>query len=248
MELHAYFDDSGTDENSPISAWGGFLGTEKSWALLVKEWKHKLNQPMLGKESLSQFHLYDCKWILEEFVNYNRAESDLIRKEFRDIITASDLIGVGCLVDKTAHENKVKGWANYFLGSTTVLPLVGVVEFTVRKAREKYPNVEHIVFHIDVGQKSSQLEEAFHRGGRMFGSKYTNLTSVVFEPVVDSCPLQAADTLVTELFWYCKDMKKMPNDILVSPHLAHFWERQEIFFQFVDEEYLQKMTNSMRLG
>ena len=46
--LHAYLDDSGTHEDSPIVVIAGYFGSERHWLRFDREWRKILEEEQLG--------------------------------------------------------------------------------------------------------------------------------------------------------------------------------------------------------
>lgn len=241
MKFQAYFDDSGSHVSSPIALWGGFVGTPKQWETLNSQWRAKLAEPMAGKEPLTKFSLGDCKHQKGEFKLYDSFQTDIIRKEFRQIIQDVGVVGVACGVDTTSYRTEVLGWANHFFGkSPTAFTLGGVLEYTMQYVMSNYPNFEHVAFSFDQGQETEHIKELFDRGGKLFGRKYPDITSDTYD-LVRHCPgLQAADTLATEFFWH---LKKNRTESLgaAEPYFAEFVKGTNTTLVYVDEVELVRM-------
>jgi len=99
--LAAYFDDSGTHDDSAVVSWGGFVGTDTQWTAFNAAWRTKLAAPLPGKPLLRKFGLADCERRRNEFFGYSGAESDLLQNEMREIIVKHRLLGVCYSVDRS---------------------------------------------------------------------------------------------------------------------------------------------------
>ena len=59
--LGAFFDDSGTHDDSSLVVIGGLLGTEEQWDAFEAAWTTRLANPLSDKPPLKQFHLSACQ-------------------------------------------------------------------------------------------------------------------------------------------------------------------------------------------
>jgi hypothetical protein len=94
--LTAYFDDSGTHEQSDIVLVAGIFGTEGRMDCLDRSWKRHLDSPLDGRKApVSRFHAYDCYQSVGEFAGWTRTETDYFRHQLRTVIIESDLAAYG---------------------------------------------------------------------------------------------------------------------------------------------------------
>jgi len=77
--LRAYFDESGTHGDAPITVIAGFVATAEVWAALEAEWS-KLLSP-LAELGVTWFHLVDCQ--------HGRKQFDRVRREIREDLIAN---------------------------------------------------------------------------------------------------------------------------------------------------------------
>lgn len=247
--LRAYFDDSGTQDNSPITVWAGFVGTGEQWSKLNELWLAKLSLPLPGKPELKKFGVADCRWKTGEFENYKPAESDVVRREFRQIIIQSGLVGIACGVDTVAYKSNVVGWANHFFGrNPAAFCLVGALEYTMQYVAAEHTSEAHVRFSFDRGQETDHIREMFRRGGSFYSRKYPNITSDEYLSVQSSTGLQAADMLATEAFWYFKEQRThAKNESTPNPHFADLLNNSNIDLNYIDEIELVRMLKESRL-
>src|SRR4051794_29762848 len=69
--LAAYFDESGTDDQSSILSMGGYVGKANQWVEFERNWKE-----LLARRSIECFHLtdYQSGWLKDK--NGNRVTKD----------------------------------------------------------------------------------------------------------------------------------------------------------------------------
>lgn len=101
--LEAYFDDSGTHEQSPVLVWGGVAAHKSFLDLLSSKWRARLSEPCEGKPPIRAFHSSHLDLSRGEFEGYGQGERDLTRANFRRII-------VECGVTVLAYGISVKDW------------------------------------------------------------------------------------------------------------------------------------------
>ena len=91
--ISAYFDDSGSHDDSRIIVYGGLIGTEDQWNSFLDKWEAKLAGPLPGKVPLSQFHASRCLSRGKGFEDYTRDEAERLVRDLAKIVSDSDLSG-----------------------------------------------------------------------------------------------------------------------------------------------------------
>src|ERR1700730_2485527 len=76
--LSAYFDDSGTNGDSEIVVMAGFIGTAEQWKPFDEAWAAKLTEPLLGKPTLSRFHMANCMARNGALFGYSEADRNAV--------------------------------------------------------------------------------------------------------------------------------------------------------------------------
>ena len=114
--LVAYFDDSGTHDDSHFVLLGGLYADEKRWGAFDADWRSKLAAPVPGKPALKRFHMAECEAGTGEFAGYNRAERDYLIHDLREIIIRHRVSGYCCGVSRKDWDALVQGGVRTFLG------------------------------------------------------------------------------------------------------------------------------------
>jgi hypothetical protein len=223
LMLAAYFDDSGTHDNSRVVVWGGFITTAEKWTAFDAAWRAKLNEPLPGKPSLQKFGLSKCQALDGEFKNYTRAESDLVQNEFRQIIVDHELLGVAYAIDRLTWDRIVPDTAKaYFGGDAEAACFSPCFAAAIERARKYWPDELMLSLHFDKGRRSPKLNTIIDRVERDYRGAPA-LTNISFDVVEGFTPLQAADIIATENYWHAQGV--IDGNPQPRPHFAHFLQR-----------------------
>lgn len=219
LMLAAYFDDSGTHDDSKIMVWGGFIGTATQWADFDKAWRAKLAAPIPGKPRLKKFSLADCNARRGEFLGYSQAESDLLQNECRELIVQAGVIGLSFAVEREPWDRLIQGPARADLGDVETACFSGCFNGAIECAVQHYPNDLMLSIHFDRGRKSPKLDAIIDHVTKVYRGAPA-LVNLSFNPVVDFTPLQAADIIATENYWQARSIVEGAEH--VRPHFKHF--------------------------
>jgi len=95
--ISAYFDDSGTHDDSDVVVYGGLIGTEDQWQQFELAWQFVLDAPLPGKLPIPRFHMSHCMAQKGKvFGGYTKTEAVLLASKFIKIILDSGVSIYGC--------------------------------------------------------------------------------------------------------------------------------------------------------
>lgn len=198
--LRAYFDDSGTHARSPVVVVGGLVGSVADWERFEGSWGQKLAAPLPGKPPLKMFHLAACKAGDGEFEGYSIAERDAVTHDFRQIIIESNLVGVASAIERKAWaELVVEPYTAKIEADDLIQCVCYCIEETIRIAGP-HPDGDSIAIYFDRGMWLSHMKEITDR--YTFPPGRPRVVSISAVKVADFYPLQGADTVATESYWY----------------------------------------------
>jgi hypothetical protein len=238
LMLAAYFDDSGTHDNSRVVVWGGFMGTIDQWSRFDGAWRSKLKRPLDGKPPLRKFSLAECDNGYNEFASYSRAERDLLQNEMRRIIVENRLIGVAFAVDCPAWERIASDEAKaHFGGDAEALCFSSCFNAAIERAERLFPDESMLSLHFDQGRRSPKLEAIIDRVLGHYKGLPT-LETIAFNRVETVTPLQAADVIATESYWCAESYLR--GDSAPRPHLKHFLGRVSAEGFVLDEPHIRQ--------
>jgi hypothetical protein len=219
--LRAYFDDSGTHDDSEIVAVGGLIGTTKQWEDFEQRWSALLACPLPGKPPLRRFHLSPCNARDGEFVGYSDAECDALAHDFRQILIETRVISTASAIDKKAWNELVIGEDRKWLGDALDVCVENCLSEAFKIA-VAHPEGDMVAAVFDRGIWTPRLKEV--TDGYTFQMGRPRIVSVNFLAVEDALPLQGADIAATENYWY--GIKVLRNGLGAQPraHMRHYLE------------------------
>jgi hypothetical protein len=237
LMLRAYFDDSGTHATTPLVVVGGLIGGPVQWYRFERAWAALLAQPMPGKPPLRAFHLSHCAAREGEFADYNQAERDKITHDFRQIILASGVASVAYTIDRVAWDELVTGRYREFAGPPEANCLVKCVRAAMDFAG-KHKHGPEVAIIYDKGretEKFSTVGDMFVKGS--FGN--SQVVSFTFASIERFCPLQGADMIATESYWFGLQWLKDGEAAEARPHFRDYLEHMNGGGFILDREKIQ---------
>lgn len=218
--LRAYFDDSGTHRSSDVILIGGLVGTINQWDQFEAQWAAKLAEPLPGKPPLRRFHLSECNACDGDFGSYNRAESDAVIHDFRQIIIDTALIGAAFAIDRRA-------WDQFIVGNYLRRRFGNAVDACVERCLSEcmaiagpHPQGDVVSVWFDRSIKSPRAQEIADRFMRPL--MRPRISTVLFGSVVDLLPLQGADIVATESYWHAIQWLQLGDAALPRAHMRHY--------------------------
>ncbi len=203
VTLKAFFDDSGSDAQSPIFVVGGYISTVEMWSRLSEEWCR-----IVAREGFSFFHMTDAESGNGEFryLKGDVARRHALIREFASLVENHTLCGIGAGLSRPTWDKTV---AMAIAAEPGLIRKVGVpyeILFTqifrgVREQCERYgasPAETEIVFAKQAGMES--------RSKRMAKSvcDFAGFPEPTFGEMVELPPLQAADMFA---WWLRRSLK-----------------------------------------
>jgi hypothetical protein len=206
--LTAYFDDSGTHDDSEVVIWAGVCGNQYQWQAFSDDWHAKLQVPSPGKSPLSRFHMTDCQGARNEFEGWSRTATDFLVHELGEIIIKKGLWGYASAARRKDWDELITGDARAALGDAEGFCVRNVYVKTTDWAKN-WAGGTDLAFVFD-DRPHRRLEnktifDMFQRHHR--AAKQTpELVSITFASSQKILPLQAADMIAWELYIHSMDI------------------------------------------
>lgn len=93
MELTAYFDESGTHDDSPVAAMAGFVGDKRQWAKFEKRIRK-----LFTRFKVSAYHTVDIRRTKADFKGWSVDRKIEFLDEFQHITNETMLSGVAAFI------------------------------------------------------------------------------------------------------------------------------------------------------
>jgi len=206
--LTAYFDDSGTHDDSNVVIIAGLSGNQHQWQAFENAWRAKLQSPSPGKPPLSRFHMYECHHAKGEFAGWSRTATEFLAHELGQIIIKNGIWAYGCAVLRKDWDANVAGVIRQVLGDAEgfcarqclQMTLIWGSSFTGDSSIAfVFDNRPHRVWELE------KLYALFKNEGER-GNKRPKLTSVSVASSKQLLPLQGADLLAWEFYHHASDI------------------------------------------
>lgn len=186
----AYFDESGTGDDSRFLCIAGYIFTKQKAEALSVEWRS-----MLDKYSLSYFRMVDCAHGAGEFSNLTVIMRDKVARQAIELTKKYASRGLAVSLDKVAFSH----FSKQYLWNTPYSLLAGQMLFGVRLWAEKSGHEGNVSYLFEAGADGAgDLVNAFGkiRADALLESEY-RLGCVSFPKKRDlgAEPLQCADLL-----------------------------------------------------
>ena len=223
----------------------GQIGIDDQWDAFDTKWRALLAEPLPGKPRIKAFHLYDCQNRIGEFKGYSRAEADAVTHDFRRIITGTQLLSVAFVIDGLAWDALVTGPRRVWLGNAEQQYFVGCIDRALALARAMLGD-NRIALMFDQGRRTDTLEQIIQLH-KLRSEMHPELSSITFGKVAEYTPLQAADYIATETFWYAQKWLKLKNRAKARAHFADYMKNTFAGEgNFMDRETLLGTSGALR--
>ena len=233
--LTAYFDDSGTHNNSPVVTYAGFIGREEVWADLESAWRALLKQ-----HGIKRFHLAHMEAGSGEFDMWGRTRSDMVLHDFRQLILDRDLWGIACSVARADWNELVTGMARQHMSEPddfcAEICLFDALNFTTV---DEIENKVAVVFDDRPHRSAAILRKAQpwlhepHNGMELLSVTFSNATKLI--------PLQAADMLAWETYTHVQKWALHRENTVPRPHFKRFLESGALVGGVATRDALERM-------
>jgi hypothetical protein len=205
--LTAYFDDSGTHDNSDVVLWAGLFGNEHQWAHLDDLWAAKLLDPSPGKAPIQTFHMYDCDQSIGEFAGWSRTASDLLALELGQIIIKCGIYGYAIAIWRNDYDELIQGDGRAFFGDAEGMCVRSCYVRSLAWAREYAAYDPNMSFVFDDRPHRRPDQQAVHAAfSHDESGKKPDLAAIAFASAAKFRPLQAADLFAWEYYQHAKEI------------------------------------------
>jgi hypothetical protein len=219
--LSAYFDDSGTHDQSQIVLLAGVFGTEAEMTSLEWLWRQELDRPIDGtKPPIKRFHMTDCQGSRGEFEGWSRTETDYFCHRLQTAILESGVAAYGMCCARKDYDDLVTGDMRAILGDPEGFCVRNCFVKAIEWAKASTFDPKMTFVFDDRPHRKRENMVVFDAFQRQI--PYPHLVGISFMTSHDVLPLQAADMIAWELYQHA-------NDILVEGLRA---PRRQQFLKF----------------
>lgn len=235
--INAYFDESGTHDDSPVMAVAGYLFSAENAAFFADRWT-----AILAQKEIPFFHMVDCAHGNKEFANLSLTERIELAQKLIELIKAQTERGIGAIMPARMYEELMPHHPN--MGGAYNYCLWNCLE-GVRLWREEKGYAGDVAYFFESGHKSQSeanriMSQAFcdPEKGRPFGySAHAFVDKRKFPGV------QAADILAWQM---CTDWKHGRDGRPRRKDFASLVEQRDHRVQIIDAErilyHVREMT------
>ena len=192
--LKAYFDDSGTHNESDVIAMGGLIADEPAWEAMEPKWAALRDELKIRK-----MHMFACENARNDFAGRDRDARDTVIARFSDIICEMNACMLAGAVSRKVW-NQVASETD--LGAWFSQPIDFLFNVCMRKAieakRVSVEGTEKVVVTFDSREENLSFWSKLASGYKTIWQH--KVSSYAFGSMVDVLPLQAADMIAYEIF------------------------------------------------
>jgi hypothetical protein len=245
--LTAYFDDSGTHDDSDIVLWAGVAGNQFQWQAFDDAWRAKLAAPSPGKPPLSRFHMWDCQNACGEFEGWSRTATNFLVHELGEIILRKGLWGYACAVRRKDWDDLVLGEARNALGDAEGFCVRSVYVKTTDWARNWGGDSDLAFVFDNRPQRRAENQHIFEMFQRNHKADRVSpeLVSITFASSQKIQPLQAADMIAWEFFAYATDIFHGRTQMFkpLRPQISRFFDSGRYRAQLATRKNIEEIAD-----
>jgi hypothetical protein len=212
--LHAYLDDSGTHDSSPVCVVAGYFGSERHWTRFDSKWRAVLDSFAIEEFHANKFWAFVDGANVTEFKGWDEDKCQrLITSLLKIIAESSRLYPVGCMVDMNEWKALTKDERAFLTGAaydsngriktpgapnkTFFLPFL-----TAIAAALQYCNADKLMhFTFDANKRFAPYAlDYFGAIKALQIDNYGRMGDISFVDSKKACPVQAADLLAYEVY------------------------------------------------
>lgn len=193
----AYFDESGTHDDSEVVAVAGFVANPSQWEQFSEDWQAALNDCC----SLEYFHMSDFESRHGPYESWTDAERKDRLNRFLDIIQKHAQQSIGFVIPKGSFDLLMSDRAKEVCGDAYGLAAIGCWHKLAITARD--PRVDGVLEYVmESGARGggALLKIVAERSEDVEWLDSTRILSLSFRDKRAFPPLQAADILAYELY------------------------------------------------
>jgi hypothetical protein len=242
--MRAYFDGSGTHDDSPAVVFSGIVGSSNAWEAFEGQWKARLDSPVPGKPPLKRFHMTDCVARTGEFEGYSEPESDWAIHDFRQIILRHELYGYSVAVSNNDWNTLITDDMRRHLGDAERYCFNKIINAMVDLVRAHSNDKELTLIFDDSPQRADaqqSLLRQYHARPR-----WEEVKGISFLSSTEFSPLQAADMVAWEIYTVAQAWLKHGIRATPRPHLMPFVESGRFDAGIIDKKKIEEIAILMK--
>ncbi|MDI1262574.1 MAG: DUF3800 domain-containing protein [bacterium] len=241
-----YLDDSGTHAGSKIVVFGGLIGEQAQWEEFEPRWKAKLANPLPGKPPLKRFHMAHCQWGWEEFESYSKGERDRLIHDFRQIILDCGVHGVSAAISKSDYDELITGRLLEAHGAADDMAFASAISALDIGGRRQ----EGVSLICDDTGKSTERYGRVYDRYQAMHTKYGSrpLEGLAFRSMEKVIPLQGADMIAWETYFYTCEVLKTEDVPAPRPHLKRYVDTGRFGAVFLSRDHILEFVRRLKRG
>lgn len=223
MLLRAYFDDSGSDGQSPYYVLAGYIATIERWEQFADEWHVALADP----PSIKYFKAREAFRLKDQFNGFTSDQRDAKVGALQKVLRSNALSGFVVAMEQESYDRHVKGKIPQSLDSPYFFCFLGLVELTARVITSVglKGTIDFVFDEQGIEKRARPVFDAFKLWQWPSREVVGNLD---WRSDLDELPLQASDLLAWRL------RRRLSNEH-PSYKQMNLDERPSAFIQLLDD-------------